>query len=83
MPTSLTLKALPDELHARLKLRAHANHRSLNSEIIAMLSAQALPQAVSAQEQLARIRSVRERLPATQQPFDHSSFAQSKREGRA
>ena len=36
MPT-LTLKNIPDELHARLKASAEHNRRSLNSEILVRL----------------------------------------------
>ena len=36
MPT-ITLKNLPRELHRELKMRAKANHRSLNGEVIATL----------------------------------------------
>jgi len=31
---SITVKNIPDDLYKRLKLRAAANHRSINSEII-------------------------------------------------
>ena len=37
MPTTLTLKNIPAELHARLKASAERNRRSLNSEILARL----------------------------------------------
>ena len=36
MPT-LTLKNIPDDLHARLKASAERNRRSLNSEILVRL----------------------------------------------
>ena len=38
MPT-LTIRNVPDDLHARLKERARRNRRSLNQEVIAELSA--------------------------------------------
>lgn len=34
---NLTIKGLPDEVHARLRERAKANQRSLNQEIVAKL----------------------------------------------
>ena len=37
----LTIRNLPDELHARLKEQAKRNRRSLNQEVIAELSADA------------------------------------------
>jgi len=36
MPTTLTLKNIPDELYGRLKQAAEVHHRSLNSEVIAI-----------------------------------------------
>ena len=35
---TLTIRNLPEELHATLKLRAKRNHRSVNQEVIAELS---------------------------------------------
>jgi plasmid stability protein len=35
---TLTIRNVPDELHARLKERARRNRRSLNQEVIAELS---------------------------------------------
>jgi plasmid stability protein len=81
MPANLTLKGLPDEVYARLKQAAAANHRSLNSEIIALLEAQVFPRRVTAQEHLAAIRAARSRLGRA--TFDHAELDQIKREGRA
>ena len=36
---NLTIRGLPDEVHAHLKARAKANRRSLNQEIVAELIA--------------------------------------------
>lgn len=36
---ALTIRNLPDELHARLKEQAKRNRRSLNQEVIAELEA--------------------------------------------
>ena len=80
MPTNLTLKGVPDEVYERLKVSASANHRSLNSEIIARLEAQVLPRR-SAAEQLAAIRATRDRLSKV--AFDHEVIDRAKREGRA
>jgi plasmid stability protein len=35
--TTLTIKNLPSELYTRLKTQAKKNHRSINSEVIAVL----------------------------------------------
>jgi antitoxin FitA len=81
MPTTLTLKGVPDEVYERLKQSATINHRSLNSEIIARLEAQVLPHRTSAQEHLAAIRATRARL--TKVSFDHAEIDRFKRQGRA
>jgi antitoxin FitA len=81
MPTNLTLKGLPDAVYDRLKVCAVANHRSLNSEIIARLEAQVLPNRTSALEQLQAIRATRARLSTVS--FDHADIDGFKRVGRA
>jgi antitoxin FitA len=37
MPTSITLKNIPDALYQSLKAAAVANHRSLNGQVLATL----------------------------------------------
>ncbi|HNS57464.1 MAG TPA: Arc family DNA-binding protein, partial [Nitrosomonas europaea] len=37
MPTTLTLKNIPDDVYERLKVAAEVHRRSLNSEIIVCL----------------------------------------------
>jgi plasmid stability protein len=81
MPVNLTLKTVPDEVHVRLKAAASANHRSLNSEIIARLEAQVMPRRSTVAEQLASIRALRQRLPAGS--FDHDEIDRLRREGRS
>jgi plasmid stability protein len=34
---NLTIEGIPDELHARIKRRAAANHQSMNREIVQIL----------------------------------------------
>lgn len=80
MPANLTLKGVPDEVYERLKAAATVNHRSLNSEIIAVLESQVLPRRVSAEEHLTAIRAARARLKRTD--FDHDSVDRIKREDR-
>lgn len=79
MPT-LTLKGIPDEVYERLKDSASANRRSLNSEIIARLEAQLVPQRTSALEHLEAIRATRARL--SRATFDHAEIDRFKRQGR-
>ena len=54
MPTTLTLKNIPDALYGRLKETADAHRRSLNSEVIVCLESILLPQKISVEERLAR-----------------------------
>jgi plasmid stability protein len=63
MPTTLTLKNIPDEVYDRLKLSADAHRRSMNSEAIVCLEAVLLPIKVSPSERLARARELRLALP--------------------
>lgn len=62
MPTNLTLKNVPDEVHERLKRSAEAHQRSLNSEAIVCLESVLLPANGNPTEQLERIRRLRAEL---------------------
>jgi plasmid stability protein len=63
MPTTLTLKNIPDAVYARLKLSAESHRRSMNSEAIVCLEAVLLPTRLPPTERLARARALREALP--------------------
>ena len=63
MPTSLTLKNIPDDVYARLKSSAEAHRRSMNSEAIVCLEAMLLPAKIAPTERLARARALRDTLP--------------------
>ena len=80
MPTTLTLKNIPDEVYERLKAAAAAHHRSLNGEAIVCLETALLPQKVSVEERLERVRRLRSTL--NKQDFDHDEIAALKNEGR-
>ena len=56
---TMTVKDVPDKLHRRLKARAAAHRRSLNSEIIASLEAAAGVQKLDHDALLARAASLR------------------------
>lgn len=81
MPVTIVLKGIPDAVYERLKDAASANHRSLNSEIIARLEAQLLPQRTSAMEHLTAIRAIRARLKKAS--FSHADIDRIKRQGRS
>jgi plasmid stability protein len=63
MPTTLTLKNVPDEIYKRLKGSAEAHRRSLNSEAIVCLESVLLPGRIPLTERLARARALRSALP--------------------
>jgi antitoxin FitA len=59
IPTTLTLKNIPDEVYEQLKASAEAHRRSLNSEAIVCLETVLTPTKVSPGERLARARRLR------------------------
>jgi plasmid stability protein len=81
MPTTLTLKNIPDELYGRLKAAAEAHRRSLNSEVLVCLESVLLPQRVSVEDRLSKARALRSALPAG--AFNAEDIARIRTEGRA
>jgi plasmid stability protein len=81
MPTTLTLKNIPDEVYERLKRSAEMNRRSLNSEAIVCLETVLVPRRVAPGERLARARRLRADLPA--ENFLAQDIDTLKRQGRA
>jgi plasmid stability protein len=81
MPTTLTLKNIPDSVYERLKSAAEMHRRSLNSEAIVCLEAVLLPTKLAPSERLARAREMRAALP--KQRFSHNDIDTAKREGRS
>jgi antitoxin FitA len=81
MPTTLTLKNIPDDLHERLKAAAKAHRRSLNSEAIGILEAALLPaRRISVEQRIERIQKLRESLPGG--GFSHEDIDAFIEEGR-
>ncbi|HRP24947.1 plasmid stability protein [Thauera sp.] len=80
MPTSLTLKNIPDTLYERLKAAAELHRRSLNSEAIVCLETVLLPSRVAASDRLARARALRIGLP--EGLFTATDIDAAKRAGR-
>lgn len=56
---SITLKNIPAPLYQKIKKRAKAQHRSINSEIIACLEQAAQSNRVSSEEVLYQARQIR------------------------
>ena len=57
---NLALRGIPEHLHRELKAAAQRNHRSLNGEILARLTASFSSQPVDSKALLERIRARRE-----------------------
>jgi antitoxin FitA len=81
MPTTLTLKNIPDEVYDRLKRSAEAHRRSMNSEAIVCLETALLSSRLAPSERLARARALRAALPTGK--FRARDVAAMKREGRS
>lgn len=63
MPTTLTLKDIPDEVYKRLKQSARRHRRSLNGEAIVCLESVLVPTRTPPAERLARARALRAGMP--------------------
>ena len=82
MPTTLTLKNIPDKVYERLKASADTHRRSLNSEAIVCLETVLVPGNVKPSERLARARALRAEV-ATSQKFKAHEIDAFKRAGRS
>ena len=80
MPTTLTLKNVPDDIYERLKLAAQAHRRSINSEVIVCLETVLSPTAVTPAERLERARRLRAGLGDVR--FSATEIDRLKRTGR-
>ena len=82
MAKTLTLKNLPEALHARLSAAARHHRRSLNNEAIVCLEVALPAPEISAAERLEQIRALRHSLP-TEAAFTPDQIDAFKRQGRA
>jgi len=64
MPTTMTLKNIPDDLYERLKMAAQAHRRSINGEAIVCLETVLSPSRTGPAERIERARRLREGLAA-------------------
>lgn len=80
MPTTLTLKNIPDEVYERLREVAAMNKRSLNNEAIVCLETALMPGHLRPDERLERIRALRASLPKGK--FKAAEIDALKRAGR-
>jgi plasmid stability protein len=75
---TLTLRNIPDELHALLKESAKRNRRSLNSEILIRLESAFTAPLLDARKQVRQMKA----LTDGQTPVDHALVDRFKRYGR-
>lgn len=76
---TLTLKNIPEELHAMLKESAERNRRSLNSEILVRLEREFAAPPVDPEVLARQLRQFTSRLPRV----EHARVGRYKRQGRA
>lgn len=77
--TTLTLKNIPEALHAMLKENAERNRRSLNSEILARLERDLVVPTIEPEAHARALKAFTSRLPRVA----HDKVARYKRQGRA
>ncbi len=59
---SITVKNIPEPVYNKLKQQAEAQHRSMNSEIIACLERSVMPNRASSDEILRQARMMRKKV---------------------
>jgi len=80
MATTITIKNIPEELYERLKQHAALHHRSINSEVIALIEERITAKKRKPEDFLASARALREKTGRYQLKKDFIDRA--KREGR-
>jgi plasmid stability protein len=80
MPTTLTLKNIPDDVYERLKAEAGANRRSLNGQAIVLLESALKRAHVDVHARLARARALRSAVAGVR--FRPGDIDTLKRRGR-
>ena len=80
MAKTLTIKNLPEALHARLSAAAKNHRRSLNNEAIVCLEAGLAAGSAPVQDRLREIRALRQTLGASD--FEPNVIEAFKAEGR-
>jgi len=76
---TLTLKNIPEDLHAMLKESAERNRRSLNSEILTRLERDLAAPTVDPEAHARELKAFTARLPKV----EHIRAGRYKRQGRA
>ena len=80
MATTITVKNIPPELYERLKQSAVLHHRSINSEVIALIEASIAAKRRKPEDFLASARAIREKTGRYE--LKQEFIDKAKREGR-
>jgi len=80
MGTTITVKNIPPELYERLKMSAALHHRSINSEVIALIEASIAAKKRKPEDFLASARAIREK--SGRYGLKQEFIDRAKREGR-
>jgi plasmid stability protein len=80
MATTITVKNIPPELYERLKQSAVLHHRSINSEVIALIEASIAAKKRKPEDFLASARAIREKTGRYE--LKQGFIDKAKREGR-
>lgn len=80
MATTITVKNIPPELYERLKQSAVLHHRSINSEVIALIEASIAAKKRKPEDFLASARAIREKTGRHE--LKKEFIDRAKREGR-
>ena len=78
--TTITLKNLPDDLYAQLKVMAKANRRSINSEIIVCIEQRVRSRKSDIGDILQKARRLRKKT--AQHPISEAELTEAKNAGR-
>ncbi|MGD2064497.1 MAG: Arc family DNA-binding protein [Nitrospirota bacterium] len=76
---TLTLKNIPEDLHAMLKESAARNRRSMNSEILVRLESEFSAPTIDSESYAKELKAFTARLPKV----EHAKVTRYKRQGRA
>jgi len=77
---AITVKNIPSSLYKRLKNSAAKNHRSINSEVIALIDGALSSNTIDPEEYLIGVRKLRESLQTP--PLTNEFLENAKNEGR-
>jgi len=80
MATTITVKNIPSELYERLKQSAVLHHRSINSEVIALIEASIAAKKRKPKDFLASAKAIREKTGRYE--LKKEFIDRAKREGR-